>query len=184
MTLSHFWLLPNSEGRLRFFLREKGQVDCQPAYLPAHWGWTGELLDVSLLRVAPGFLSLSAGVVAGSQGSSPGQVSSSTTSNGRMTRPGRLPAEFQEQFSFAAEIFQMLNSLSVPLTGAAAKPFFLDSFLNIRALCKWNKRKKEKRRSLCVCWPWWNHIKASGLFSLRWSVSSCLLFSRGAFNSD
>lgn len=30
MTRSHFWLLPNSEGRLRFFLREKGQVDRQP----------------------------------------------------------------------------------------------------------------------------------------------------------
>lgn len=65
-----------------------------------------------------------------------------------MTRPGRLPAEFQEQFSFAAEIFQTLNSLSVPLTGAAAKPFFLDSFLNIRALCKWNKKEKKEEVSV------------------------------------
>lgn len=142
LVVAKFW------GTLEIFLERKGT-----GRSPAHWGWTGELLDVSLLRVAPGFLSLSAGVSAGSQGSSPGQVSSSTTSNGRMARPGRLPAEYQEQFSFAAEIFQTLNSLSVPLTGATAKPFFLDSFLNLRALCKWNKRKKEKRRSPCVCWP-------------------------------
>lgn len=103
--------------------------------------------------MTPGFLSLSAGVAAGSRGSSPGQVSSSATSNGRMTRPGRLPAEFQEQFSFAAEISQTLNSLSVPLTGAAAKPFFLDSFLNIRALCKWNKkeRKEKKKKKMALC---------------------------------
>lgn len=139
MTLSHFCLLPKSEGGLRIFQTERdwqGSASCSPSGIG--------LVNVERSTYFGGLLGSSTqGCYWAHRAQSPGPVSSSTTSNGQMTQPGQVPVKFQEQLSFSMKISQMLNSLSVPLTGAAAKPLFPDSFLIVRALCKWNKKEKK-----------------------------------------
>lgn len=92
--------------------------------------WATAMVQTLLVRGGSRFLRLFVWIP-GSQFVCLGQVLEAYIKTSDDSR-GWLPAEFQEQFSFTVE-FKMF----VGLDWSYSQALFLESFQNMRALCKW-----------------------------------------------
>lgn len=124
--------------RLEIFMERKGLGEI--GHLPSHWDWTGDIGNLT----GSGWL-----LVPQLAHRDHNLRPSSFKHNMKWMDDSAWPGASQIWKTVKLRCWNFSNAwLFEKLNGAAAKPFFLDYFLNIRALCKWNKEGKKKETSV------------------------------------